>query len=87
MIKNKVHCKYFSLVSHTIQANLCANPIVEDAFPVLEADKDANDSPQDIVATLPNKKKLTPLSIMVCNTILEVRSRTLLKVLFDPGLP
>jgi hypothetical protein len=71
---------------HRIQANLCANPIVKDAFPVFEADKDANDSPQDIVATLPNKKKLTPLTIMVCNTISEVRSRTLLKVLFDPGL-
>ncbi len=51
----------------------------------MEADKDANDSPKDIVATLPSKKRLTPLSIMECDTISEVRSRTLLKVLFNPG--
>ncbi len=58
--------------------NLCADPIVEEAFPVLEAEEDADDSPKDIVATLPSKKRLTPLSIMVCDTISEVRSRTLL---------
>jgi hypothetical protein len=34
---------------------------------------------------LPNKARLTLLSIMVCNTILAVWSWTLLKVLFDPG--
>jgi hypothetical protein len=34
---------------------------------------------------MPSKKRLTPLSIMVCDTILALRSRTLLKVLFDPG--
>jgi hypothetical protein len=32
---------------------------------VLEATKKANDSQKDIMATLPNKKRLTPLSIMV----------------------
>ncbi len=35
---------------------------------------------------LPSKKHLTPTSIAVLDTISSVRSRTLLKVLFDPGL-
>ena len=34
---------------------------------------------------MPNKKRLTPTSIMVVDTISEVKSRVLLKVLFDPG--
>ena len=59
--------------------------MVEYAFPVLEADGYAN-SLKDVVATLPNKTRLTPLSIMVCNTISAVRSWTLLKVLFDSEL-
>jgi hypothetical protein len=53
---------------------------------VMEANEDTDGIPKDVVATLPNKKKLTPLSIKVCDTILAVRSCTLLKVLFDPGL-
>ena len=61
------------------------DPIVEEAFPVLEVTEKADDSPKDIMATLPNKKRLTTLSIMVCDTILEVQSCTILKVLFDPG--
>ncbi len=35
---------------------------------------------------LPNKKHLMPTSIAVANRISSVRSCTLLKVLFDPGL-
>jgi hypothetical protein len=35
---------------------------------------------------LPRKKHLTPTSIAVVDTISSVRSRRLLKVLFDPGL-
>jgi hypothetical protein len=35
---------------------------------------------------LPSKKHLTPTSIAVVNTISSVRSRMLLKILFDPGL-
>jgi len=35
---------------------------------MLEANEDANDSPKDIVSTLPSKKRLTPLSIMLCDT-------------------
>jgi hypothetical protein len=77
-IKNKTRDKYFASISHKIRARSLNDPIVEEAFPILEADEDANDSPKDIVATLPSKKRLTPLSIMVCNTILEVWSRTLL---------
>ena len=57
---------------------------VEDAFPVMEADVD-DYSPKDTTATLPIIKRLTPLSIMVCNTISAVRSQTLLKVPFDSG--
>jgi len=34
---------------------------------------------------MPNKKRLTPTSFMVVDTISAVKSRTLLKVLFDPG--
>ena len=52
---------------------------------MLEASVDADDSPGDVASTMPNKKRRTPLSIMVCNTISSVRSRTILKVLFDPG--
>jgi len=34
---------------------------------------------------MPNKKRLTPTSIMVVDNISAVKSHTLLKVLFDPG--
>jgi hypothetical protein len=61
---------------------LVPNSRVKCAFPMLEANEIAND-PQDIVVTLPNKVRLTPLSIIVCNTISAVRSCTLLKVLID----
>jgi hypothetical protein len=60
-------------------------PTVKEAFPMLEANLEANDNSERVVAKRPSKKRLTPLSIMVCNTISLVRSRTILKVLFDPG--
>ena len=60
-----------------------SNKSVEYAFPVMEAND--KERPKDAGTTMPNKKRLTPLSIMVCDTISAVRSRTLLKVLFDPG--
>ena len=50
----------------------------EYAFPVLE-DHEETDVPKDVKVTLPNKARLTPLSIMVCDTISAVRSRMLLK--------
>ena len=60
-------------------------PIVEDAFPVLEPSSEANEKPKRTSARMPSKRRLTPLSIMICDTISAVRSRTILKVLFDPG--
>ncbi len=65
--------------------NSCPNSAVEYAFLVMEADEE-NECPKDSGTTLPNKKRLTPLSIMLCGTILAVRPCILLKVLFDPGL-
>jgi len=56
-----------------------------DSFPVLAANSDVGDSPQDTASNEPSRKRLTPLSILVCDTISTVRSRTILKVLFDPG--
>ncbi len=79
------HDLHFSLSTHGIQANLCINPIIKHAFPVLEADEEA-DVLQDATVILPNKKRLTPLSIQLCNTIFGVCSCTFLfKVFFDPG--
>ncbi len=52
---------------------------------MLEANLEAHDDSNQVVARMPSKKRLTPLSILVCDTISSVRSRTILKVLFDPG--
>ena len=60
-------------------------PSMEEAVPVLEINLEANDKSTKVVSKMPSKKRLTPLSIMVCDTISAVRSRTILKVLFDPG--
>ena len=60
-------------------------PTVEEAFPMLEANPEVNDNADRVVAKMPSKNRLTPLSILVCDTILSARSRTILKVLFDPG--
>jgi hypothetical protein len=60
-------------------------PTVEEAFPVLEADLEADDNSERVVARMPSKRRLTPLSILICDTISSARSRTILKVLFDPG--
>ncbi len=48
---------------------LTGKPTGEEAFPVLEANLEANDNPKKVVAKMPSKKRLTPLSIMVCDTI------------------
>jgi hypothetical protein len=50
-----------------VRARSTDDPIFKEAFPVL----DANNILKDIVSTLPNKRRLTPLSIMVCDTISE----------------
>ncbi len=64
---------------------------LERAFPILEANLvanlEANDNSKRVMAKAktPSQKMLTPLSIMVCDTISAVRSGTLLKVLLDSG--
>ena len=75
-----------SLLKNIISTIPTDKPTFEEAFPVLEANIDANDNPKKIVATMPSKKRLTPLSILVCDTISAIWSCTILKVLFDPGL-
>ncbi len=56
-----------------------------EAYPLVE-DKDPPEIGDTILEVkMPNKKRLSPISIMVVDTISAVKSRTLLKVLFDPG--
>jgi hypothetical protein len=77
-------------VNKNIDVVPTGEPIAEDAFPVLDSNSktnsEANKKPKKASAKLPSKKGLTPLSIMIWDTISAVRSRTILKVLFDPGL-
>jgi hypothetical protein len=51
-------------------------PTVKEAFPMLEANLEANDNSNRVVAKakMPSQKRLMPLSIMVCDTISAVRS-------------
>jgi hypothetical protein len=61
----------------SVDSNLSA-----DAYPLVE-----DEDPPEIRTTspaikMPNKKRLTPTSIMVVDTISTVKSRTLFKVLF-----
>jgi hypothetical protein len=56
-----------------------------NAYPLVE-EKDLSEIDEKTVESkMPSKKRLTPTSIMVVDTISSVKSRTLLKVLFDPG--
>ena len=80
---NKIIVMEMSQHSHHLLTSTL-NQTVEDAFPVMEADKEEK-CPKNAGTTMLNKKRLTPLSIMVCDTISALRSRTLLNVLFDPG--
>jgi hypothetical protein len=62
------------------------NKSVEDAFPVFEEELQAKSTNKGMIPlVMPNKRRLTPISIMVVDTISDVKSRILLKVLFDPG--
>ena len=63
---------------------VATTPTAEYAFPVLEEHK-GTAGPKDVKVTLPNKARLTPLSIMVCDTISAVRSRMLLKCCLTQG--
>jgi hypothetical protein len=56
-----------------------------DAYPLVK-DKDPPEvQTASLAIKMPNKKRLTLTSSMVVDTILTVKSCTLLKVLFDPG--
>ena len=56
-----------------------------DAYPLVEGQDPPDDSEVPPEVKIPHTKRLTPTSIMVVDTISAVRSRVLLKVLFDPG--
>ncbi len=60
------HHLYYFLSSYNDKGDLSIS--VEDAFPVTEADED-DDVQQDTAISLLNKKRLTPRSILLCNTI------------------
>ena len=65
-------------VSISSDGSIDAYPLVEDEYPTEMTNVKSE-------VKIPNKKRLTPTSIMVVDTISEVKSRVLLKVLFDPG--
>ena len=56
-----------------------------DAYPLVEDQEPTTTSEVPPEVKMPHTKRLTPTSIMVVDTISTVRSRVLLKVLFDPG--
>ena len=56
-----------------------------DPYPLVEDEDPSEMNNVKSEVKIPNKKRLTPTSIMVVDTISEVKSRVLLKVLFDPG--
>jgi hypothetical protein len=56
-----------------------------DACPLIEDQDPPEIETASPAIKMPNKKRLTPTSIMVVDTISTVKSRTLLKVLFDLG--
>ena len=58
--------------------------IVEDAYAISEENSDEQGTVNKI-NVLPNQSNLTPITIMVVDTISAVKSRRLLKVLLDSG--
>jgi hypothetical protein len=57
------------------------------AYPLSEDNRETGEVIESPPIKLPSKKHLTPTSIAVVDMISSVRSRTLLKILFDPGSP
>jgi hypothetical protein len=55
-----------------------------DAYPLVEDEDPPETNNVKTEVKMPNKKRLTPTSIMVVDAILAVKSQVLLKVLFDP---
>jgi len=60
------------------------NNMVEDAYAISEENIDEHGTISKI-NVLPSQTKLTPITIMVVDTISAVKSRRLLKVLLDSG--
>ena len=60
------------------------NNTVEDAYAISEENSDEQGTVNKI-NVLPNQTNLTPITIMVVDTISAVKSRRLLKVLLDSG--
>ena len=60
------------------------NNIVEDAYAISEENSDEQGTINKI-NVLPSQTKLTPINIMVVDTMSAVKSRRLLKVLLDSG--
>ena len=71
--------------SESATSNASSDEAVEYAFPVMEEDDEVEKLDPEDKVMLPSSKRLTPLSIMMVDTISAVRSCTLLKVLFDAG--
>jgi hypothetical protein len=60
------------------------NNTVEDAYAISEENSDEQGNVNKIYV-LPNQSNLTPITIMVVDTISAVKSRRLLKVILDSG--
>jgi len=60
------------------------NNMVEDAYAISEENNDEQGTINKI-NVLPSQTKLTPINIMVVDTMSAVKSRRLLKVLLDSG--
>jgi hypothetical protein len=73
------------LPAHSSSVNSINSFNSVDAYPLIETQDPPEVSEVPLEVKMPNKKRLNPTSIMVVDTILTVRSRILLKVLFDPG--
>jgi len=60
------------------------NNIVEDAYAISEENSDEQGTINKIIV-LPSQTNLTPIIIMVVDTMSAIKSRRLLKVLLDSG--
>jgi hypothetical protein len=76
------HCHW---CKRTCLNNDSSNSQSIHAYPLSKGDHKTGEVIASPPIKFPNKKHLTPTSIAVVDMISSVRSRTLLKVLFDPG--
>ena len=75
----------FQSPAHPSSATSISSADCVDAYPLVEDQDPTTTSEVPPEVKMPHTKGLTPTSIMVEDTISAVRSRVLLKVLFDPG--